>query len=440
VKKPQLVLLLLFVISPFSEATEMHLDAEAAARRAIEMSALVDAAGSQIEAASASVDAADAQRMPFLRVAAVVGQRSSVPELWVNMNGPLEPPVLFYPNIETTGEGNIRLDQVIYAGGAVEAGREGSRRNLDGVAADREVLLADLSLNARLAYWRAVAAQAGLHAAQTRQQRAIRLLDDAQALRDAGMAVRADVLSAEALLAAAQVEVIVRTTENDNEEATLRSLLEIKNDVEIVLGPAAGVPPQPGDVASLLQEAMERRAELSAVESRSASLIERERAVNSARKPAVTVGAHWLVARPNVRYFPLEDAWNDSWGVDLRATWTLFDGHRTRADAAVVRYQRQSLDFDREELVRRIRLEVETAHRDLLSALAAVAATTASVKAAEAREQAVQERYEAGLAPISDVLDAQTDLAGAEQSEIVARAAAWMSGARLKRAVGEHVG
>ncbi len=430
--------LILFLVMPCSEAEVLRLDAEIAARRVIEVSALGDAATSRIDTASASVDAADAERMPYLRISAAVGQRNSVPELWANMNGPLQPPVLFYPSIETTGQGSIQLDQVIYAGGAVHAGREATRRDLDGASAERETLWADLSLRARLAYWDAVATRAGLNAARAQEQRATRLLADAQALREAGMAVRADVLSAEARLATAQVEVIVHGAEADNAEAALRSLLEITDEVELVMSHAVAIPTHPPGLAVLRKEAIESRTELDMVDSRSASLIHREQAVNSARKPAVALGAHWMVAKPNVRYFPLEDTWNDSWGVDLRATWTLFDGHRTRADAAVVRYQRQTLESDRKEMVRYISLEVETAHRDLVSALAAIDATTASVRAADSREEAVQERYEAGLAPISDVLDAQADLADAELSEIVARAAAWIADARLKRALGSH--
>ena len=111
-----------------------------------------------------------------------------------------------------------------------------------------------------------------------------------------------------------------------------------------------------------------------------------------------------------------------------------------RARAAEVRHQREALGCERQELLRRVALEVETAHRDLVSALAAVDATEASVRAASAREEAVQERYDAGLAPISDVLDAQADLADAERAAIVARAAAWMSDAALMRAVGRHAG
>ncbi len=431
-------LVFLLVGAPLSAAEVLHLDADIAARRSIEVSALGEAAASQIEAASASVDAADAQRLPYLSVSAAVGQRNSVPELWVNMNGPLQPPVLFYPSIETTGQGAVQLDQVIYTGGAVKAGREATRRNLEGVSADREVLWADLSLRARLSYWNAVSSRAGLHTARAQEQRAARLLDDARALREAGMAVRADVLSAQARLAAAQVDVIVRSTDTDNAEATLKSLLQIDNQVELVMSHELALPAQPAALAALNEEAMNRRAELTMVDSHSASLMHQEQVVASARKPAVGLGAHWMVAKPNVRYFPLEDTWNDSWGVDVRATWTVFDGQRSRSEEAVIRHQRAALDSDREELVRRITLEVETAHRDLISALAAVDATAASVRAADAREEAVQERYEAGLAPISDVLDAQADLADAELSEIVARAAAWMADAKLLRAVGRH--
>ena len=77
-----------------------------------------------------------------------------------------------------------------------------------------------------------------------------------------------------------------------------------------------------------------------------------------------------------------------------------------------------------------------TARLELLSAIEAVASADAAATAAGAWEQSSSERYAAGLAMMSELLDAQADLASAEMSQVRSRASAWMAEADLRRAVG----
>ena len=81
-------------------------------------------------------------------------------------------------------------------------------------------------------------------------------------------------------------------------------------------------------------------------------------------------------------------------------------------------------------------LEVEIVRQDLLAALATVDAADAARAAAEERERASRERLDAGLAPMVEILDAQSELAAAEQQQIDVRASAWIAAARLTRATG----
>jgi outer membrane protein len=148
------------------------------------------------------------------------------------------------------------------------------------------------------------------------------------------------------------------------------------------------------------------------------------------------LSARWDVARPNERFLPLEDAWNTSWSVGVVAGWRVFDGNRTGAEVAALDFERAALEADLGELERLIALDVHTARRDLEAAIAADAAATASVTAATAREADSRDRYVAGMATVSEVLDAQTELAEAELARARARSGAWVADAALRRAVG----
>ena len=151
--------------------------------------------------------AADARRLPTLDLEASVAHRSSVPEAVFPESIPDIGGFVLFPDIRNTYRAGVVLTQPVWTGGAISSNRDASRHEAAAAAAEAARVDDDLRFEARTAYWSAVAADAALDAARSEVERAARLLDDALALRDAGMAVRADELGAEARLAAARVRV-----------------------------------------------------------------------------------------------------------------------------------------------------------------------------------------------------------------------------------------
>jgi outer membrane protein len=419
-------------------AEELRVDADAAVRMALAVSQRVVAADARVGAARSTLDAADAARLPVVGTSAGVSQRSAVPEFAAAIEGPAADPVVIFPNIETTYAAAIGVRQPLYAGGGIQAGRDAARHGLAAADSGQDLTLLDLRYQARVSYWWSVAADAALAAAQAQERRALRLLDDARALRRAGMAVDADVLGAEAQVASARLDVVRTATEHASRLADLRSLLGLAGDVELALADRGTheLPPMPALLEELLEAASGSRPELAIADARIAEALATERSVNATRRPAVGLAAQWNLERPNARYLPLEDAWNDAWSIGLLASWTVFDGQRALSEAAAVRAEAQAMAADRGELARQVRLQVETARLALEAALEAVESADASRAAAAAREEASRERYAAGLAPIVEMSDAQAVLTDAEVSQITVRATAWIAAAELERAIG----
>ena len=167
-------------------------------------------------------------------------------------------------------------------------------------------------------------------------------------------------------------------------------------DVTLADARTSRVPAPPPALPALQEKALGQRQELKMSDARIAGLAARERATDARRRPAVAASAQYGVARPNTLYFPLEDLWRDDWSVGVLASWQLFDGRRTRAEAATVHAEGNAVRAEKEELTRQIELEVETSRLEMEAALEAVAAADASQRAAEAREEASRERYGAG--------------------------------------------
>ena len=437
--QPSLILAFVIALAGNPVGAEvLKLDAGTAAQMAVEASNLTLAAEERVEASQSSVKAADAARLPVLSINAAVARQNAVPEFAAPIEGPDQPPVVIFPNIENTYSADLSVSQPIYTGGAITAGREAARLDEAAATWSEKLTALDLSSQARMLYWAAVAAAAGVDVAKAQITRTRRLLDDARALREAGMAVNADVFAAEARYAAAEVDLIRTRNEEQQALARLRSLLGIDATTVVILGDARTqqVPPSPPALVDLERAALDNRPELKIADTRIDGLGAQARSVSSSRRPMVAATGQWLVARPNHRFLPLEDVVNDSWRVGVGASWKIFDGSRTKEEVATVHAEQRALEHDRGEFERQILLEVATARLELESALEAVVSADASADAAAAWEEASSERYAAGLAMLSELLDAQADLTAAEVAQVKTRAGAWIAEAALLRAVG----
>jgi outer membrane protein TolC len=429
---------LVALMASIAGAETVKLNAEGAAARAVEVSHAAAAVTARVAATQETIKAADAATLPALSIGASVAQRSSVPEFAAPINGPLAPPVVLNPDITTTYGTNLRLQQALYAGGAITGQRGATRNDAEASAANRAATIAELRLNAQLAYWEVLRTAANVGVARAQEERAARLLSDTQALVDAGMAVKADVLAATERTASAHVQMIAAQAAAGNTLAALRSLLQIDpgDRLELTESLARLLPQLPGTTEETQKDALALRPELAASAAQIAALRSRREVAGAAARPSIGAAAQLDYSLPNQRYFPQQERWKDSWSIGLLASWTVFDGGKARADTAAVRLTEHAAGQERDELTRRILLDVENARRTLESALAAVEAAEAARAAGVEREKDSRERHAAGLAAMVEILDAQAQLAGAEQQQVNARANAWIAAAVLARATG----
>ena len=421
-----------------SHSEILHLDAEEAAQMAVRASNLTVAAADRVEASQSTVKAADAARLPVLTANAGYTRHSAVPEFGVPTENPDEPVFILFPNIQNHYRVDLSVSQPIYTGGAISAGRAEARTDESAATWSQSRTALDLGYSARTLYWSAVAAAAGVDVAEAQLKRTQRLLDDARALREAGMAVNADVFAAEARVSAAEVDIIRTRNEEAQALTRLRSLLGVAANTMISLAGAGTkeVPQPPSPRNDLEEAAVDNRPELKIIDAHIKGLGARSRSVNAIRKPSVAATGQYLLARPNQRFLPPVDERNDSWMVSVAASWRFFDGSRTKEQVAAVQAEQRALQHDRSELERQIRLEVATARLELQSALKAIASADASAAAAQAWEEASSERYAAGIAMLSELLDAQADLAAAQMAQVRSRTSAWLADTALRRAVG----
>jgi outer membrane protein TolC len=262
-------------------------------------------------------------------------------------------------------------------------------------------------------------------------------LTDVRNRLSVGLVPPNDVLSTEAQRSREQVLLIEARNQLEASRTELRRLIDVSPDAPIDI--AAPLDPPPAARAafeSLVGQARTDRSERRALDTRIQSAREREAAVAAGRLPMMAVTGGYDYARPNPRIFPRVDEWQSSWDLGVSVNWTLWDGDRIKGELAEAVAQRRAveerlLDFDTT-----LTSEVRQRRLDLESALAAIPAAEDGVRSATEARRVVGERFTAGVATNTEVLDAQLALLQAELDRTRAIASARLASARLDRALG----
>ncbi|HXW06190.1 MAG TPA: TolC family protein [Vicinamibacterales bacterium] len=428
---------LLLALVPGARGQELPLALtleEALARARAHSLRLVELQARQ-EGSAAQVEAREADRRPVASILGGYTRTSHVPEFSVFQPG--QGASVIYPDVPDNFRSRIDLQWPIYTGGRLDALERAARAERDASGEELETARADLRLEVTRAFWALVTAR------ETERvlERSLEAIDahvrDLRARLDQGLIPPNDVLSAEARQSRERLLAIEAANARRVAEADLRRLLGLEGFAPIepraVLTPAA---PPAADVPRLLVEAREGRAERRALQARIAAAQAREEGAGAGTLPQVAFNAGYDYARPNSRIFPREDTWQDFWDVSINVSWAVWDGGRARASRAEADAARRAAEARAAEFDRTLTFEVQQRLFELESSLAAIPVADDGVRAAAEARRVVGERFNAGVATSTDVLDAQTDLLSADLARTRALANLRIAEARLDRAIG----
>jgi outer membrane protein TolC len=423
---------LLALSAPAASAQEpLRLTLEEAIARAEQNSLRVAELQARVDAAAAAEAGRQAASRPALALMGGYTRTNHVDEYTL----PLQPFNPLYPDVPDNYRARVDLQWPIYTAGRTEALTRAAGAERTAAGFDAAAARLDARLEAARAFWALVTAT------QTESvvQRALGTLDshlgDLRSRLDQGLIPPNDVLTAEAQRSHQLVLSIEARNLRQVAKADLRRVIgdDSGRDIEVTL-PVEPVSTPPASAS--LDAARGQRPERQALASRIEGSRQREVAAGAAAKPQVAVAGGYDYARPNARIFPRADEWNPSWDASVNVTWSLWDGGRRRAEEAEAAANTRALTARSGDFDRQLAFEVEQRHLDLDSAIAAIAATEDGVRAAQEAQRVVGERFAAGVATNTDVLDAQTDLLQAELDRTRAVASARLALARLERAVG----
>lgn len=333
------------------------------------------------------------------------------------------------PDAVTNVRTAVALEQSLFDGGATRLAVQGAELNRQITETRRVDATQALALAGASAFVRVLQLEAAVGANQAAVDAAESDLQRARARRDVGLVTDADVLAVE-----------VHQADARERQVTAAADLSV---ARLLLNEAMGAPldemhtlvrPEPAAL-SVPADALVREA-LTARQDRQASTLQGElaatlrRSAEGAWLPRVGAQAGWEFNA---------NTWLDqraSWVVGAQVQLNLFKGFADVSRIAEARFAETRAAAEREGLDRRIEVEVRTAMARLEAARARQTTGRAALAQARESQRIFRDRYDSGLATITDVLRASQATFDAESRASAAELDVILESVALDRAAG----
>jgi outer membrane protein TolC len=345
---------------------------------------------------------------------------------------------LIYPDVPDNYRTRLDVAWPLYTGGRAESLTRAARAEALAASQDLATVEADLRFEVARAYWTVVTAVETVRVVEQALARTDAHLGDLRARLDAGFIPPNEVLTAEAQRARQEVQVIEARNVSELALAELRRLARLDPELRLQLTTPLEVASagKPDDLATQVARAQAARPERAALLRRIEAAEQRIEAADATRLPFVSLNGGLDYARPNPRIFPRTASWEESWDVSVNASWSLWDGGRRAAEVGEAAAAARALRARLEEFDSVVAVDVRQRQLDLEAGRAATRAAADGVRSATEARRVVGERFTAGVATSTEVLDAQVALLQSELDRARALASVRIAEARLARTLG----
>jgi outer membrane protein TolC len=258
-------------------------------------------------------------------------------------------------------------------------------------------------------------------------------LERAQGIRSAGMSTDVDALSIRVHLASVREQQIRREADVDVAHAALNDAIGLALDtphalttplVPLVVSPEESLPEQEKTAIAQRPEARQAKFSTNLAETQVAS-------ARSNLLPQVTLHAAYEADRQR-----FVTRGGDSWLVSIGLRWNLFNGFSDKARIEESKFALQRSSAEEARAGSAIRLQVHRAYADLHAATQRIEVAKASVAEAEESLRITQNRYEAGISNVTDLLRTETAVLEARTRHLAAIRDQRVAAAGLELAAG----
>lgn len=302
----------------------------------------------------------------------------------------------------------VSLDQVLYAGGRIQAGIRASEYLVESETWKKQSVIDQLVFEVHQAYYDALLAQALVEVARDSVGTFDRHREDALELLEAGYITRFEVLRAETELGMRRADLESALSLAEISRMNLSRLLVLPQDQPLHLSGdlAWEFPETPvdADVAQALENRPELRALDRGVEAAHAVVQVKQ----GAFKPSAAASARWQNVDGGGKVQP--DGWTFSVGAELE----LYAGGRRKHEVAESTAQQRSLEAQHEDVARLVEFDVRQARAKLNEAVARIRTEDQTLTLAEEALRLATLRFQEGAGTQTETLDTELALSRAK--------------------------
>ena len=327
---------------------------------------------------------------------------------------------------EHTWNAAATLQQALFAPAAV-SGVQLANRAEEAARASYEEAVSDVTLDVAEAYLGAALAEQTAEIVEASVELAAAHLAQVRLQFDAGVASELDVLRAEVELENLRPQLAQANNGRDLAIANLKRLVNIPAQVEVRLTtplaePGALTSRAPADLPTLTEAdaVLERRASVRAARANVAMMEEQADIARSSFLPSVYLQGNMARQAFPSGFLPGSNDWRDDWNVGFAVSWPLFQGMRRKAEVDAANAQVRQAELQAAQLEEGVRLEYDSALRELERARLQMEAAGTTVAQAQRVYELTELRYREGLATQLDVSDARLALQQAQLNEATA--------------------
>jgi len=337
------------------------------------------------------------------------------------------------PDAMNNYQSQLAFEQVVFDARQTSRRVEAARLTRQMAGEDTRRSRSDIILNVLRAYFNATMGEKNLEVAQQSVDSAGADLKRAESIYQSGRSTQADVLVLRVHLAAVQEQQISASNDLAVARAALNDALGVSLDrrFELTTPLESGVGAPEDTLEEYRRLAAENRPEI-----RQAELAQR-----LARTEQQIAGVtYWpQVAFQGMVEADRQDFLNKgaaNWFTAVTLRWNLWNGGETKARVEQARFAESRAEALRNHTDSAIHLEVLKAYLALGAAAQRVEVASAAAVEAEEAHRIIQNRYQAGLITVTELLRSETALAAARTGRLAAVYDHRIAAAALEHAVG----
>ena len=191
------------------------------------------------------------------------------------------------------------------------------------------------------------------------------------------------------------------------------------------------------DYPKLLGKALKNRKELKATELRMQAMDEKKTAAKSDWFPQLFAFGNYYYTRPNQRYLPLKDEFNDSWDVGVALKWNIWNWGGTSAKVQQAEEDYFQLEKKFELLKEAVELDVYNNYSKLKTSVEKINLAKLQIESAKENYRITKAKYNQQLVTSTELIDAEAALLNAKTKLLTSKVEYELSKLALWKAVGE---